>query len=351
MKVSLVIFNLLLLFSALLANPWSTAVLSEVWFADNGHLFVELYTPPVYITNYNQVQIAHGDTIACVTDSVEINFNNNIPYVVDVSELEPGLIFDPAGDTLRIRMPMGTEYYEMDGVSWGYGQYEIRPPLPGQSLVKAHPDYFTAMDIGWFKDEPPTPGLYPYNTVARDTIVILVTNTDGIPLQHFPLYLSDVYYICGYTNSSGIFVDTLKAGRLPVRLKHPDNNTVLYNQCFWLEPNETTFIPIEIDYQPTLNNDENVPPITEKGLRAYPTPCNLKTAKYLTFAFDGNTKLNINSHLKIYDTKGRYICRIPMSAKGTACWKPSRDISSGIYFARLINGNRILDTIPLTIVK
>jgi hypothetical protein len=348
MKVTILIICILILCSALCANPWTSTILSEVWFADNGHLFVELSTSPIYITNYNQVQIAHGDTIAQITQNIEIT---NVPAVIDVSELEPGLTFDPAGATLIVKYWFMDDYYPLDGVSWGYSQFEIRPPLPGQSLVKSHPDYLTLWDIGWFKDGPPTPGTSPYYPIARDTLIIFVASADGTPLQNFPIYLTDIDYICGYTNSAGIFVDTLKAGYLPIRLKHPGNNTVLYNQYFWLEPNETTFIPIEIDNSPTENSEEVVPASVDKGLIAYPSPVNIKKADALPFKYNGKSKLSHDSYIKLFDIKGRHICQITMTAKGIAYWKPNRDIGTGIYLARLISGNLVLDTKSITMIK
>lgn len=66
-------------------------VLSELWFAENGHLFIELQaTNDYYFQNYNQVQIAHGDTICQLTQDIPITFT---PVVIDITEHCPQLTF------------------------------------------------------------------------------------------------------------------------------------------------------------------------------------------------------------------------------------------------------------------
>jgi hypothetical protein len=351
MKRSILLICISILVLGLFANPGTYSILSEVWFADNGHFYLELVSP-AYITNFNQIQIRHGDDIRQFPLDIDASMMFTMT-VFDVNAYFPDMVFNPVEDSVIIRYEVNPGYYyDYDKVKWGEDfSNDINAPLPGQSLVKIQNPFPVIYPFYWCKEQPPTPGDYMYNSIARDTLVILVTNQDGIPLPNIPLYnmYTSPFSPLGYTNSSGIFVDTLWAGKLPLKVVNPETNAIIYENTYWLEPNHTTFLPIEISY--TQNNEQITPVVISIGLHAYPNPFNSTASGSVSFTYDGETKLSRDSYLRIYNTKGRFITKIDMNSKGMTSWTPASETASGLYLARLISGNRIVDTTTFTILK
>jgi len=353
MKVMFLTMCLFFVIIALYSNPVMEKLMSEVWFADNGHFMMEFYPEgvayfisPFYLSNGEESIIIPYDFATAPYDSV---------LVFDITEMIPGLNFNPLGDVLILQNLMGTTLLTMEYLSWGNGfNNTINPPLPGQSLVQSW-NYHHLPESNpytWYKEEPLTPGLADQWVPlinARDTLFITITDQDNNPVADLPLYWRETELPYGYTDNYGMYADTVLAGRWKIIIKHPLTDEIIFNNQYWLEPNQTTTISIQVNI--TANSDEIAPAIVQKGLQAYPSPFNSRNADAITFKYDGEAKLIGDTYIKLYDTKGRFILQIPMSAKGMASWKPSSEIGSGMYFARLISKNRIIDTTTLTIIN
>ncbi len=353
MKVIFLILTLLVLSISLFSNPIMPMLMSEVWFADNGHFMVEFYPDGIVYFDV-QVYLSNGEeSLPILYDFTTAPYDSVI--VIDVSEMMPDLAFNPLEDELLLQFQSGTSLYSIEGLSWGNSfSNTINPPLSGQSLVQFWDFHPLSMDYHytWYKDEPPTPNLavqWGLTMNARDTLCITITDQNNNPVINLPIYWRDNELPYGYTNSSGVFADTVLAGRWQILLKNPLNSNIVFNQSYWLEPNECTDINIQISI--TGNSGETTPAVVPKGLKAYPSPFNQQTADAITFKYEGETKLSRDTYIRLYDTKGRFIQQIQMSNKGTTTWKPSAEIGSGHYFARLISGNRILDTTTISIIK
>jgi hypothetical protein len=353
MKVILFTISLLILCAAMFANPIPTSILSEVWFAENGHMMME-FNANWYTTVYTtDLAIVHDDIPQALTGTPMLIPTNYGPgLVVDISEMIPFMDFNPEEDSIGIIYTQGLDVMHINSLKWGNSpDHDINPPLPGQSmaLVLTHDlDYFSYLE--WVKEEPPTPGTNAYQAFSRDTLRVVVTNQLGQPVPNAPIYpYLQAQHPIAYTDANGVFCDTLLAGRYNLIVKHPTTNAVVMDSTFWLEPNQTTTIPVQITV--TANDDQIAPMVPKTGLTAYPSPCNLAKNTTVSFEYKGDAKLIKKGMVKIYDTKGRFVCQQLMSSKGTASWMPDRSISSGMYFARLISGNRIMDTTTITIMK
>ncbi len=350
MKVPIFAFCLLLITSVLCANPTSPIVVSEIWFAENGHCMIEICPQALfdYITGF---VFKNGDIQVVLPESFVFPSQGEVA-IIDVNEIMPDLNFNPTGDTLEVLGQVTEEnFFTIDIVKWGTDFINYLSPLqPGQSIV-----HYIAYDpggamTGWCKDAPPTPGTSPNAAVARDTIKIIITDQFGNPVPEIPIFYSDDYFAPkGHTDASGTYTEVRFADRFHCVVRYPHTYVLIQNQTYWLEPNQNLTIPIQINV--TANEDNTAPFLPKAGLKAYPSPFNSICNETISFQYDGSTKLHGQSIIKLYDTKGRYVCQIPMSVTGLTSWKPDSNIGSGIYFARLINGNRVLDTKSITLIK
>jgi hypothetical protein len=345
MKALMIGLFMMLISIALYTNPMGGSLISEVWFNDNGHLLVEFHPIPDDAIDFTEVYFVHGDDEVQNPYSGEIHWYDP-PLVFDLTQLNPAMVFDPAEDSLIVRQYHGTGYYDWHNLHWGSGfSNDINPPLPGQSIAVFYDSYY------YCKDEPPTPGANAYDPVARDTLKVVVTDENGNPVPNVQINTVIGFPVVQYhyTDGSGVYIDTLYASRLHMEVRHPVTNEVVLSQYFWLEPNQTTEIPIQITM--TGNDDEVIPTPAIKGLKAYPVPFNASRSGFISFSYDGNARLVKDSYIRLYDAKGRFVTQIPVSPKGVTNWTPPADTASGMYIARLISGNRFVDTVSFSIIK
>lgn len=344
MKAALMTLAALVLSLALAANPIMPEVLSELWFNDQGHLMLELCMN--FSFNNQTVDLAD---IHLVNDAMDVAIPqagaiSDYPYVLDVTALLPGFVLNPEVDTLQIYFDNGSEFVGNTWYRWGNCTYsEISAIAPGQSAARVH----TMDGHVLAKDEPPTPGTHAYDPVACDTLIIMVTDQFGGPVSGAPVWIS-LAWVTQSTDENGIFSILLPATCCYVNVRHPQTNEVVYEQSRFLEPHQTTVIPVTISM---TANAEEVIPVVKTGLRGYPNPFNSMASDRIGFSYAGDAKLGRESCIRIYDAKGRFLQQIRMSSKGAASWQPPADIGSGHYLARLISNNRIVDTTAITINK
>jgi hypothetical protein len=351
MKVTFIC--LFLLFSiCLIANPNEPNIISELWYADNGHLMMEIF--PHYFSiglpDSTEVGFFDGTTYVPLPDSIVIQDYQIL--VLDVDEVLPALDLNPEEDSLFTYINYNGYHMLVEGLKWGNGTgVVLRPLQANQSFVQYWQHDPEGVWTRWYKDAPPTPGTSPNNPIARDTLRIVVRNQHGNPIPNLPVY--QVPYsswgLYGYTDTSGVFVDTLYAGYHYFVIRSPETNEIVFQHGFYLEPNVTTTIPVTITM--TDNNDDYIPVEPDMLFRAYPTPFNRKENNAITFEYRGNPKLRTNSSIRLYDNKGRFITKIDMPRAGKTIWEPDSNLSTGMYFARLISGNHILDTTALILLK
>ncbi len=343
MKISFLALCLLLITTVLCANPSAgpVSIVSELWFNEAGHTMVEFAlfnSPPIRLQAFS---LRHGD----FQQNIPLNTimtESSPPIVVDITELFPELVLNPEADSLWIYKYSNVH----NKLKWGnsFSCY-INSIEPGQSIAYNYADY----ELTLCKEEPPTPGSNAYQVNARTVVTVVVTDQNNNPVPGVPIMNNSTGLYSNFTDSNGIFMDIVPAKCYNLNVIHPLTEETIYQNQFWLDTNAELIIPIRINY--TANEDNTAPVLPKKGLLAFPTPFNFISNETISFQYDGSSKPHGQSIIKLYDTKGRYVCQIPISAKGIASWKPDRNIGSGIYFARLISGNRILDTATITIIK
>lgn len=363
MKTGLFILMLVVIPVVVLGNPAypfdasdPPRFLSELWFAENGHLMAEFAAYDLPVGDSVRIYLVHDfqnmydewfyqiPSDAKMLDIAVPTFEN--PQVVDITELLPELVFDIEEDSVCLALaayPISGYYhtYWNHTIRWSnnlefYGK-NLKPLLPGQS-------YVWCGLYQWAKDEPPTPGTHLYSPVARTVIKIKITDQDNHPVpyvNHYS-YLSDDYM---ETDSHGEMSDVIYAGKYYLYLRHPITGGLACREVYWAEPNDTLVIPVQLE-MPT-----EYPYSEYKGLQAYPSPLNLKNENMIRFRYYGKLDAKSVSYVKIYDVKGRFLAREGIGIKGFSSWYLPPDIASGIYIAQMISDNKIVDAVTFTILK
>lgn len=343
MKILIITFCMLIISVALTANPSiePESIVSELWFSEAGHTMIEFALLSGYPINLQAFSLKHGDfqqnlplnTVVAVDDT---------PIVVDITEIFPELVLNPEADSLWV--------YKYNNVynklKWGnsFSCY-INSIEPGQSIAYNYADY----NLNLCKEEPPTPGTSAYQVIARTVVTVAVKDQNNNPVVGVPILNNVTGLYSNFTDSNGMFVDIVPADYYYLSVIHPLTEVPVYQHQYWLDTNAELMVNISLNY--TANDDNTAPVVAQEGLKVYPTPFNLKQTEALTFEYQGKSALSHAGYIKIYNIKGHYVCKIPVSAKSTAYWKPDTKVGSGIYFARLISENRIIDTVAITIVK
>lgn len=352
MKSFILAIGLLLILSSEYANAAHppTSILSEVWFADNGHLMVEFSTMGLNSIPLNKIIVIHGEYRESFRDSTILIDSSAI--VIDITERMPNMVFNPEGDTIIIGHLYGEDeeqYSWLDRLIWGNGHsVDINPPQPGQSM--AHTVKWSENDythelwpyFKWVIDEPPTPGTHCFQPVARSLLKVKITDQNNDPVPYALLY----YYSTSensLTYENGEYIAPIFPGRFDLVITHPIYAEWVLNKIYVVEPFDTLLIPLQIIMP------ENYPYDNLKKLRAFPTPLNVKKDYAVTFRYFGEIK--DYSYIKVYDIKGRFIGKVTWGSKGFAHWIPQPDDASGFYIARLISGNKVLDTIKFSIIN
>jgi hypothetical protein len=352
MKVTLICLFLLFCFVWLFANPTYYMAFSEVWFDENNHLMVEFQPGCQWLDSHDNLVVCNTQ-LGCAFGFVFTGIPSDSMVVLDFTERYPILNFNQQNDILILGIFVEEDILIIDEVSWGDSLlHDIYPPEPGQSVVQSTNNLWEpeGSPFSWYIGEMSTPGTP--NTIAISTITVHVTDQNNIPVTNLPLYYTSYspppVIPIGYTDDNGFFSINKSAGKYRIVVRHPETNDVIYNNTFWLYPDETT----ELDVQLTLTgNTDEVQPFIKTGLHAYPVPYSQNTSTTITFVYDGEKHLDRESNIRLYDTKGRFVTQIPFVIKGTTNWTPPPWLASGEYLARLISGNRFVDTASLSIIK
>jgi hypothetical protein len=338
-------------------NYFGQSLVSELWFGENGHFYIEVSLKD-YHTNHtielHDVFISNGQLEQRIPYYHTVHVNDD-PMVLDLTSLMPSVVFNPEGDTLIVRKLSGGELSDLNEVSWGSDfSNDCNPPFVGQSLVNYVYHLSGTFWLSyWCKDAPPTPGTSPYCPVSLATLEVMVTDENhnplpGVVINRAHIEDSYLYPICT-TDSTGMASVNMIATDYRFVVEHPLTYMIVYNQSFWMEPNDTTHIDVIINM--TTHSEDEHYQVMVKGLKAYPVPFNASRSGFITFAYDGEQRLVKDSSIRLYDSKGRFVKELPFPAKGTTTWTPPRDIASGMYIAKLIMDNKFIDTKAFSIIK
>jgi hypothetical protein len=319
-----------------------------LWFDANEHFMVEFMNDSQWLNNMGSIY---------VTDMINAQpfyFNfSSVPMdsrvVLDFTELFPTLVFNQQDGGLSIYHQIMADSTILEQVSWGNDlTHSVIAPAQGRSIIHGYTNMPTpeGYPYAWYIGDHPTPG--EYNIVATHNFSVHITYQDGSPIAALPLYYNTYVPPFAYTDENGFYTHTYSAGRWRLIVRQPVTDEIFYNQMFWLNPDGTTDVYIQL---PLTDNEDEVLPLIQNGLKAYPVPFSTSRSGFISFNYNGNTRLVKDSYIRLYDTKGRFVTQIPYFIKGATNWTPPAGMASGMYLARLISGNRFVDTTSFSIIK
>jgi hypothetical protein len=259
---------------------------------------------------------------------------------LDISALNPEIEYNPLEDSICFVMWSHGELHT-ESLKWGNSfECNVSSFSEGQSIAKAYLEDWP--HFWWVKDEPPTPGYAVYSPVARAVVTVQVKDQNYNPVPGVYVSIAGEYSV---TDVNGVCTDSVYACKGGVTARIPDTWEYTPFQRYFFEPNETYFIPIQMELENPLPM-----PVLDK-LNIYPTPYVTKNNEAMQFSYNSETTLTSDATIRIYDIKGRFIKAIPMPQYGRASWVPDEDFSSGMYIAKLISGKKFLHTTTLSIIK
>jgi hypothetical protein len=331
----------------LMANPVSPMFISELWFADNGHLMLEICPHYAEYVDPADIWFSNGSSQTQLPPDFAFPDNGQV-VVADLSLLMPTLVFDPATDTLMIGVYEDNGYfYAFDSITWGESySNSINPLFAGQSWARHMYQSIDGSGYSWCKNAVPTPGLYPYQAQSQANMHLRFANQNNNPIANVVCWGSGAHAI---SDPSGVAADTIRTGKLSLYYVIPGSATLHALPPVWIEPDQNYQQTIVV---PMTSDEDNLLPAAEKArIRLYPSPYRWGQDELLVIQYSDSNKLTEPSNLKIYDAKGRFIEDIVFPKSGTLAWKPGSDLAAGVYLFRLCCGNRIIDSATLTILK
>lgn len=354
MKKLFIIVCMLVYFVIAYSNPAypDPGIISELWFTESGHMMVEFYKEQFYGATQGELFIPSEALYGIIWYKLGL-YEFGTVRVVDITELCPGYACNPYGGTLKIGIELQYSgiWMGVDRVTWGNDfECDVNAIQPGQSIAhasyEADIDYWGEMtDYTWTKDEPPTPGTNPYSPIARSVLKVRITSQDNEPISNVRCYSSPLEYT-GFTDSNGEYTCEVLPGKVWVSAVHPlTGNPVLAQNYYWVEPYDTLNVLIAIDMPMNFSYE------VYRGFQVFPNPSNNKQTERISFRYYGDKEITYPSYVRLYDVKGRFVQSIHVYNSGFGYWVLPDDVVSGVYIAKLIIGNKYIDTIKFSIEK
>lgn len=314
---------------ALMANPIGETIVSEFWFDAQGDMNVELsrnYGGPLEDI---RLRFSNGTTAEELPEPIVIPQEGQATCI-NLGQLLPNLEFDPWSGEMIVEMAgLEEPFYQVVYANWEPGWR----PILGQSFVAVY-------DMGewdeaylWTKETPPTPGTYPYHTLARAPLNVYCVDQNGNPVQNARVYVVSHYGNSGYTDEEGYFGDSCLCHSIRIMVLHPQTNATVYNLNHYFHPDEPVNITVTMTL--TSNEDHSLPSVPLKGLEAFPNPFIAKFHDKISLRFDGDQKVLSGGKVIVYNLRGQEVASIEMQPDLEQSWIPEPDLPSGTYLLQL----------------
>lgn len=336
---------LLTLSLALVANPVPIQFVSELWFDESGDLHAELCSNYAPMENLS-LRCFDGTNYETLPNPISIPGEMDI-ILMNLSQSFPSLDWSPTMGELEVAYSQNGEVY--DTVIYCVWNPNWRPEL-GQSFVAVY-------DIGawfdsaylWTKEQPPTPGTYPFYTCARAPLNITCLDQFDNPVPNAAVWVYSNSSESGHTDAQGFFATECMCHNIKIQVFHPQTNELCYDQFHSFEPDVP--VNITVSMYITENDDMVLPSLPIKGLEVFPNPFIAKHNDRLTLRFDGDQKILTGSSVIVYNIRGQEISRIEMQANEEKSWIPERSIPSGTYLMKLTKGDKTYGSQVLKIIR
>ncbi len=329
----LIVLLFLAICSGIMANPLIPQIIGQIWFNDQSELMLE-FGDMAYIAANMDMSISDGVTSSIYTLTEESW--TAYPFVINLSESMPDLSFNPNQGELILQEELHICIYEH--VKWGNSADCDVSPIVGSETVYQydHQDYWWGEGISvrsWAKAAQYQDHIW-HSMPCCSNLDLTVQNLSGTPLVNIPIVHQEYYTPLGYTDEFGKLNVALPSQNTLLRIFLPEVAEAAFNQNFFAEVGQTYTFTAILDY--TSNVD---PALVLPAIELCLKPSVLSPGK--SMQIDCDAGLSQNARLELFDVKGRKLDSIPYN--GHLDWQAPR-LSSGIYFLRLQDGGKTLDT-------
>lgn len=328
---------LVLMATCLIANPIDPSVIQQLYFDGNDDLIIQFGDHAAWLAGSEVSIHCGGQSLDYLLQEGEY------PLEINLSELLPEISVNRDSGSLTLETDI---IYLAEFVNWGNTEdCDVSPLQNSESIYQylqvVHGEWEDYTLKTWAKSPDPAMVEY-YHCDAGFELSIGVRNLQHEPLANIPVYYQDFSSLIGYTDQNGSLNVCLPARRTRIRVYHPESPaTPVYDQSFMGEPYGLSMHTVVMDYT-GIDDPQNI--LAPAALNLSPSLIHPGESILVEY---GKESPNVFT-LELYDIKGRYISSYDY--REAMRFTPPA-LGSGMYFLRLKDGERALDTKKFILLK
>ncbi len=336
----LVLLLFLLFTLGLTANPITPPYIQQIWFNEDNELIVQFGFFAAYLAEFEEEVTFNDGTNSAAFTLTETN-PENYPLQYNLAEIAPQLAFDPQNGYFKMSLP-----YQPEELRWGNDSSicDVTPLVGSQTyyqyLESDHNGWETISYNQWAKSNC-ADDVQDYQCQTGSNLHITLRNMQNEPLCNFLLHLNDMNHPYSYSNDEGVIDKWIRSRRTVLNISAPGNSDSLYYEVFMAEPGESYSYDVTIDY---TGIDDPTVPVARVELSLKPSV--IRAGK--TMQVDCSDGLGRSATLSLFDIKGRQLDQYQYSG---AMQLSTLKLPAGIYFLRLNQGDKTLDTQRFIVLK
>lgn len=326
------------------ANPISPAYIQQLWFNDAGDFIVQFGYFASYLAEF-EMELTFSDgtnsSLFELTETEEAAY----PMEYNLSVVAPNLTFNPQSGYFSMSRP-----YVLEELHWGNTSDCQVSPLQGTQTYYQYLEFDTnewgdTVTYYYWAKSPSAEAVLNYNCTPASNLEISLQNMQNEPLSGFRIFYENLILPMGFSDENGVFACPIPSRRTTFRIAAPastGNADVLYEAAaFIAEPGESYSYDLLLDYT-SADDPVNPVPAVKMSLK----PSVVHAGQMLKV--DSSESFSGAAWLEMYDLKGRLLHTYEYH--GSLEFTPGK-LPAGIYFLRLMDKGRVLDTQRFIILK
>jgi len=339
----MLIVLLLLTALGLGANPISPAYIQQLWFNDAGDLIVQFGYFASYLAEF-EIELTFSDGTNSSLFELTETEQDNYPLEYNLSIVAPNLNFNPQSGYFSMSIP-----YQQEELRWGNTWNCQVSPLQGTQTYYQYLEFDTngweTITYYYWAKSSSAQDVIDYHCTPASNLEINLQNMQNEPLIGFRVFYDNLLFPIGLSDENGVFACPTPSRRTTFHICPPastGNTDVLYEAAaFIAEPGESYSYNIVLDYTST---DDPVNPVPAVKMSLKPSVVHAGQM----LKVDSGESFSGAAWLEMYDLKGRLLHTYEYH--GSLEFTPEK-LPAGIYFLRLMDRGRVLDTQRFIILK
>ncbi|PKN71892.1 MAG: hypothetical protein CVU50_09615 [Candidatus Cloacimonetes bacterium HGW-Cloacimonetes-3] len=331
MKRLLAVILLIGTIGAIFANPIEMKLIGRIWFTEQNQPKLE-FSPHMFYNGTADVIIYDG--------------YDSYTYAVDFTADNPVIIDLPQAHLSREQGYLQATIvgYVTDSVSWGESIANGFSSLVGTQCATQ------LLVSGWessyylFAKDYSTESGSAFDTLARITINVHCSDQNGNPASNYPIMMMSMWPPLSYTDSNGNASFSFYCCKAMLSVRSLTSWDVVADTVFFAEPDQTYNIDFVV---PSSAINDQFSQIPQGNFSIYPNVLRSHNSGVVNLSYDA--KLDADSHIELYDIKGRLIESRVYTATNMQLQLPR--LASGVYFLRLSSKGRLLGNSKLIVLK